>query len=98
MKRNLLLYLNLILLSCCGCSTFHTTQTEYNPTNGLPVKKTVVDIRNVFDGNSDVTKLRTTFTDKSQGIGVGSISENTSTTNIFEGLGLIIGGAIKASK
>ena len=81
----------------CGCSTFRTEQTEYS-TNGLPTKSTVVVLRNVFQANSEMTKLRTTFTDKSQGIGVGSISENASSTNLYEGLGTILGTAIKASK
>lgn len=85
-----------VLILLCGCSTFHTTQTEF--TNGLPAKRTDVFIRNFFDSHSDVTKLRTTFTDKSQGIGVGSIQENTSSTNLFEGLGTVLGAAIKASK
>lgn len=87
----------LLLLLLSGCSTFHTTQTEYG-TNGLPSKSTEVRITSLFDAHSDVTKLRTTFTDKSQGIGVGTISENVSSTNLYDGLGLIIGSAIKASK
>lgn len=80
----------LIGVLCNGCASFHTTQTEYNPTNGLPTKTTRVDIRSFFDSHNDVTKLRTTFTDKSQGIGVGAISENTSGSNAVQ---IIITGA-----
>ena len=87
-----LLILPLLL---CGCASFHTKQTEYNPTNGLPVKSTAVSIRSFFDSHNDVTKLRTTFTDKSQGIGVGAISENTSGSNVVS---ILVNGAKVAEK
>lgn len=80
-------------LALSGCASFHTSQQRI-AIDGTK-ETTSVEICTLFDSHNEVGKLRTTMTDKSQGIGVGSISENSSSSNIVE---LIhgIGGILQA--
>ncbi len=58
-------------------------------------ERTHVWINTTLDAHSEVAKLRTTMTEKSQGIGLGSISENSTGTNVVEILRLI-GGILQS--
>lgn len=79
--RSAILLLGLSL-SITGCARFHSVQTDIAPDKSARVTR--VSIWSFFDSHNDVTKLKTTATDKTQGISVGSISENTSGTNALE--------------
>ena len=68
----------LFLLLLCGCARFHSVQQSPDGT------MTSVTITTFFDGRSEVSKLRTTQTDKSQGVSLGSINENSTSTNLVE--------------
>lgn len=85
--------LSSVILLTAGCAHFSTTQDRTHP-DGTK-ETTHVFISTLFDSHNEVGKLRTTMTDKSQGIGVGSISENSSSTNLVEMLRLV--GAILQS-
>jgi len=81
------LSLSLSLLLLCGCAHFSTVQ-ERTLIDGTK-ETTNVRIFTFFDANNQVGKLRTTMTEKSQGIGVGNISENSTSTNVVEILRLV---------
>lgn len=74
--------LTLSLALLCGCAHFSTDQQRINPDGSKEITR--VSISTVFDSHNEVGKLRTTMTEKSQGIGVGNISENSSSTNVVE--------------
>jgi len=83
----------LCILILAGCASSSTTQSRTLPDGSH--ETTHVRIYTLFDAHSEVTKLRTTMTDKSQGMGLGSISENASSTNLVEILRLV-GGILQS--
>ncbi len=85
----------ILLTFLTSCSTFKTTQTE-SYIDGKTNKITQVTIRTFFDANAELAKLRTTFTDKSQGITVGNLNETSSGSNAVNILSLIAEAAFKA--
>ncbi len=82
MIKNLSLALCLNILG--GCASCFISQTETG-TNRI----TKVEIYTLFDAHNDVSKLRTTFTEKSQGVSLGSVSENSSGTNFVKSLEIL---------
>jgi len=89
-----------LLLSVAGCSTFRCEQTERTP-DGREVT-TTIRARTFFDARSDLAKLRTTQTDKTQGVSLGNLGQETSGTNAVELLDrvvrAVVAGAVSAAK
>jgi hypothetical protein len=75
-------FLVAVLYFGCGCTSITTVQTE-TATNGT-IKVTRTGIRSFFDSSAKVKNLRTTFTDKSQGIGIGEAATESSGTNVVQ--------------
>lgn len=80
-----------LLLS--GCTSINTHQTE-SLTNGM-IRTTKVSILSFFDSSAKVSKLRTTGTDKTQGVGIGEASTEASGSNVVN---IIIQGGQIATK
>jgi len=85
----------LLIVLCAGCSTFRSEQTETDAA-GI-THKTSVTLRSFFDSHSDLSKLRTTLTDKSQGISIGSISQDSSGTNVSALIQNVVAAAVEAA-
>ena len=66
-----------VCLACAlaGCARFQSHQVGPDGT------ETTVTVWTLLQGKSEVAKLRTTQTDKSQGIGLGSLSQEANFTN-----------------
>lgn len=76
----LLAFLALIVApTLVGCASFKSTQTE-TQADGT-VRSTVVKVRTFWDSKSDLSKLRASTTDKTQGLTVSGLSEASSGTN-----------------
>ncbi len=71
-----------VALLLCGCARFRSTQTETSPDGTQRITR--VCVTTFFDGRSDLAKLRTTMTDKSQGIGLIGLDQSSSSTNAVE--------------
>lgn len=67
-----------VLALSSGCTMLHTTQTD-TAADGRKTT-TVASVYSIF-GKTDLAKLRTTQTDKSQGIGVAGLSQESTGTN-----------------
>jgi hypothetical protein len=84
-----------------GCSTFTSTQTTRDPSTGIEVT-TKIRARTFFDAKSDLAKLRTTQTDKTQGVSIGGLGQETSGTNAVELIDRVVraavAGAVSAAK
>ncbi len=76
------LFCILFAVILCGCARFRSTQTEISPDGTQRITR--VYVTTFFDGRSDLAKLRTTMTDKSQGIGVIGLDQSSSSTNAVE--------------
>jgi len=85
--------LMLILLSGAGCATYHSVQTD-NGTNRV----TVVTIKTLFDAKSELSKLVLTTTDKSQRLGLGSLNQETTSSNLVNIIGAVAEGVAKGLK
>lgn len=85
-------------LLCSGCSSLVTDQVE-TALDGT-TRKTHVRAYTLFDGKSDLAKLRATATDKSQGVTVSGLSQESSGSNVVNAVESItaaaVGAAVKA--
>lgn len=81
----------MLLAVATGCSRLTIHQTETDETGYL--KETVFKAGTFFDGKSELTKARTTMTDKSQGIGVSGLSQESSSTGAVQIIKIIVEGA-----
>ena len=75
------------LLLLCGCSSFSSVQVSPDGT------RTTISITTFWDSHSEVSKLRTTQTEKTQGVSLGAVAENSTSTNIVELL-RVVGGIL----
>ena len=91
----LLFLLSAFCCLLCGCSSFNSQQTKIEP-DGTRIESRQT-VRTFFDGKSTVGKLRASTTDKTQGLTVGSISEETSGSNAVNVLKIIVTGAKEAT-
>ena len=79
-----------------GCARFHSEQVETG-TDGAK-RTTHIYVLTLFDAHSDLTKLRATTTDKTQGLSLAGLSENASGTNFVRVLELIASIAAASAK
>lgn len=76
----------LALLIFPGCAQLSSRQTETIAPDGSSTRITRLRVTTFFDARSDVAKLRSTTTDKTQGLTVGGLSEGSSGTNAVRAL------------
>ena len=81
MKKNLSLVASLCLVA--GCSTFSTKQVDTSYESGEPIRTitTTVAAKTLFDSKSALTSFKASQTDKTQGANVGSLVQESSSTN-----------------
>ncbi len=85
MKR--IISILLLALVTGGCAQFSSRQVE-TAADGT-TRETRIRVYTLFDANSDLTKLRASTTDKTQGMSLAGLSESASSTNFVEILRLI---------
>lgn len=73
----------LVLLLAPGCASMKTTIFESENPDGTWNKETVSKIRTFWEAKSELAKLHTTATDKTQSISVSGLSQSASTTNLL---------------
>ena len=99
MKKHLcILTVSLLGLVVAGCARFHSTVTEVtDPSKGLTTKTTEVSAGTLFDANSELAKLSSGQTDKSQKIAIGALNQESSGSNVATFAESIVGAAVKAA-
>lgn len=88
------LYLSAALL--VGCTHLHTKIEEIDKDGSKRV--TDNSCTSFFDSKSDLTKFKTTNTEKTQSIGIGSLSQESSGTNavrVLDSVARIVEAAAK---
>ena len=78
-----------------GCASFSSTQKQTKPDG------TIVEshqrIFTFWDGKSNVAKLRASTTSQTQGLTVGSVDQETSSTNTIDLVERVVGAVVKAA-
>jgi hypothetical protein len=95
--KKLLPLLSLVVLVGCtnGCAHFSSRQTKTDKEGNVITSHQ--SVTTFFDGKSDIAKLRASTTDKTQGLTVGSINEETSGTNATALTEGIVSAAVSAA-
>lgn len=81
---------------CAGCSTFSTTQTDTRYEQGKPSTeiRTVVKARTIWDSKSALASFVAQQTEKTQSAKVGSLSQESSGSNVVQ----LTGSALELGK
>ena len=83
--------LPLVLFLLTGCSTFTSEQTV---TRDGETVTTTIRARTFFDARSDLAKLRITQTEKTQGVTLGALNQETSGTNAVDLIDRVVRAAV----
>lgn len=76
-----------LIVLVAGCAVFSSQQIE-TAQDGTK-RETRIKVYTLFDAQSDLTKLRATTTDKTQGVSLAGLSESSSSTNAVHVLSLV---------
>ena len=95
--KHLLRPLILLLALAPGCARFTSTVTERTLADGVVERVTVVKATTVFDSKSELAKLSSGQTDKSQKVSIGSLNQESSATNTVNLIESVIGAAVRAA-
>ena len=96
MKTNILFVVSLAALAV-GCARFSSTVTERNTPDGSTERVTKVNAGTFFDSKSELTKLNSGQTDKSQKVSIGSLSQESSGSNAVSFAESVVGAAVRAA-
>ncbi len=78
-----LLTTTLLALTLVGCARFSTTQTDVSPERTITTKASAWTFGT---SKSALSNFKASQTDKTQGAAVGSLSQETSGTNVVQAL------------
>jgi hypothetical protein len=95
LDRSALLLTLAAVLIFAGCARFSSTQDQTRGDGTIIHQRQTVTT--FFDGKSDIAKLRASSTDKTTGLTVGSIAEETSGTNAVDLVTRVVGAAVSAA-
>ena len=85
------------LVLTTGCARFTSTVTERTLPDGVTERMTVVKAATLFDSKSELAKLSSGQTDKSQKVSIGSLSQESSATNAVTLVESVVGAAVRAA-
>lgn len=95
MKTLILIAMMALMAGWSGCARFSSHQEQTMPDGSTKEQRQVM--WTFFDGKSEVAKLRASTTEKTQGLSVGNISEETSGTNAVDLVERVVGAAVRAA-
>jgi hypothetical protein len=84
-------------MALIGCASFRTEQTDTSNPDGTREIKTITKARTFFDSKSALTQLKASQTDKTQSLGVGSLTQESSGSNATALAESIVRGATQAA-
>ena len=96
MKKNLLFVISLAALAV-GCARFNSTVTERTGKDGITERVTRVSAGTLLDSKSELSKLSSGQTDKSQKVSLGSLNQESSGSNVLSFTETVVGAAVRAA-
>lgn len=94
MKKTI--WITLLAGGLAGCSTLNTVVTERSPDGSE--RTTTLTVRTLWDAKSDLAKFKTTNTDKTQSLGIGSYDGSSESTNIVGLVQAVATGVVRGLK
>jgi len=85
-----------VLFCLAGCARFSSTITETTDAGGVTTRITVVKATTFWDSGSELTKLSSGQTDKSQKVSIGGLNQESSGTNAVVLIQVLSDAAAKA--
>ena len=86
-----------LLVLATGCARFNSTVTERTLADGSVERVTRVTAGTLFDSKSELSKLSSGQTDKSQKVSIGSLTQESSATNVVTLVESIVTAAVRAA-
>lgn len=86
-----------LVLAVSGCARFSSTVTERTLLDGTVERVTDVNASTLMDSKSELTKLSTGQTDKSQKVSIGALTQESSGTNAVNLFEAVVGAAVRAA-
>ena len=80
-----------------GCARFTSTVTERTLPDGVTERITFVKAATLFDSKSELAKLSSGQTDKSQKVSIGTLSQESSASNAVTLVESVVGAAVRAA-
>lgn len=87
----------LLLISAAGCASQRTTLTESVDADGRFTKITDIHTRTFFDSKSELARLKTSSTEKTQSVGLDGLKSESSGSNASALVENIVGAAVRAA-
>jgi len=88
----------LAMAMSAGCARFSSTVTERVGPDGKTTERiTVVKAGTIFDSKSELAKLTSGQTDKSQRVAIGSLNQESTATNAVTLAEAVVGAAVRAA-
>lgn len=97
MKKQLTALALILALAFTGCATQTTKLTENVDPLGAYTKTTTVKTRTFFDSKSELAKLKTSSTEKTQSVGVEGLKSEADSEGAQKIISSVIGAAVKAA-
>ena len=85
------------LVLMTGCARFKSTVTEVERPDGSVERVTRVTAGTLFDSKSELAKLSSGQTDKSQKVSIGSLNQESSGTNAVNLVESVVSAAVRAA-
>ena len=95
--KKLIIWTLLTLGLATGCARFKSTITERTAPDGTVERVTVVKAGTLFDSKSELAKLSSGQTDKSQKVSIGALTQESSASNTVSFAESIVGAAVRAA-
>ena len=80
-----------------GCARFKSTVTETEYPDGSKERVTIVRASTFFESRSELSRLSSGQTDKSQKISIGALNQESTATNAVNLMESVIGPAVRAA-
>jgi len=96
MKKNIVFVVTVLALAS-GCARFKSTVTERIGKDGVTERVTQVSAGTLLDSKSELSKLSSGQTDKSQKVAIGSLNQESSGSNAVSFAESVVGAAVRAA-
>ena len=96
MKNNILFAVTVVALAS-GCARFKSTVTERTAPDGSSERVTRVSAGTLLDSKSELSKLSSGQTEKSQKVAIGSLNQESSGSNAVSFAESVVGAAVRAA-